>query len=693
MKQVTYRVRGLDCPNCAAKLERSLASLDGVGEVQLNYALETLHILCADGDPDALLPRLQACADHMEEGIVIQPEEQTDKQEENEEESPRKTLILLGAAAAAFLLSFALPQAYRPYCYLLCLLLSGGEVMLSSLRMLWRFVVSIFHPPLVNPLDESLLMTVAVIGACMLGEFAEGAMVMFLFSVGEQLQEAAVRRSRASIEKLMEVKPDHANLLTADGVRAVDPAEVVVGQRIELRPGERVPLDGIIEEGSGSLDTRDMTGESLPKDVSAGDEVLSGFINLNARLIVRVTRSAQSSAVSRTLARIRDAAKGRAQTELFFTRFARIYTPIVVGAAFLLAVIPWLLGLDAGVWVYRALNFLVISCPCALVLSIPLSFFCGIGGASKRGVLCKGGAALERLSRVRTAAFDKTGTLTTGRLQVSAVHPENGLSEDELLHIAASAEGVSSHPLARAIAQAGKGEDVQDAMELAGKGVQCLYREKPLLVGNQRLLEEEGIEAPALTHTGVLVALDGQYIGCIELSDTLHPDARRTIRNLREKGIERFVMLSGDNQVIADRIGLELGGMEVRAQLLPDEKVDALKSLGEGVVYVGDGVNDAPCLLAADVSAAIGLSGSEAAIEAADLVLLGDGPAGLVSALTIAKATMRNVRQNAAFALGIKGLFLVLSVVGWMPMWLAVFADAGVAVLCVLNSLRLLWQR
>ncbi len=701
--ELRFRVKGLDCPNCAAKLERAIQAEPLVKEAALDFSQGTLSVRCEEEAGENMQAALQKVADRTEEGVRILPEKETETtnetggggkedDDEEEEENPLRERVLLIAAAALFVLGLFLPESWRPVCFVLSWLIAGAEVILSSIKTFWAFLKSIFRGPLVDPLDEDLLMTVATIGACLLGEYAEGAMVMLLFNLGEQLQDAAVRRSRASIGQLMQVRPDHANLLTDEGVKRVDPAAVPVGARIELLPGERVPLDGVVLEGTGDLDTRDMTGESLPKDVQPGDEVLSGCINGGSRLVLQVLRPAEGSAVNRVLARIRDAAKGRARTELFFTRFARIYTPVVVGAAALLALVPPLFGGDFGVWVYRALSFLVVSCPCALVLSIPLSFFCGIGGASRRGVLFKGGAALEGLTEVRTVAFDKTGTLTKGELSIHEVRPAEGFTEQQLLRLAASAERFSSHPIARVLSAAAEPmpeESVREVKELSGLGVACLCEGKQLLVGNRRLLEEEGVGSYELAGTGVLIAWDGKYAGQVLLRDTLHEDAKRTVDGLRGRGIADVAMLSGDNRAIAEQIAGELD-IQPHAELLPDQKAEILKTLPGKTAFVGDGVNDAPCLLAADVGVAIGLSGADAAIEAADVVLLGGSPAGLLQALDIARATMRNVKMNAGFALGVKGLFLVLSAFGLCPMWLAVFADAGLAVLCVLNSLRLL---
>ncbi|MDR2514581.1 MAG: cadmium-translocating P-type ATPase [Christensenellaceae bacterium] len=693
MSELRYRIEGLDCPHCAARLEGKLKRIEGVGGASVDLS-QGLILLSAKEGLDDLTEAIQRAADEIEKGLfvrAIEGEDGTGGEEEGEEESPLKDRLVLGAAALAFALGLCLPQAARPFCFVIAWLLAGLEVLEASFRLLKGFALSLFRRPVVSPLDENLLMAVATVGALALGDFAEGALVMLLFNLGEQLQAAALRRSRASIGALLAVRPDHANLVLGEEVRRVLPSAVRAGDVIELRPGERVPLDGVVLAGRGSVDTRDMTGESLPREAYEGVELLAGFINQSGLLRLRVSRVAEESALSRSLNRIRDAVKGRARAERFFTRFAKVYTPIVVLLAALLTLVPPLFLGDFSQWLYRALSFLVISCPCALVLSIPLSFFCGIGAASRRGLLCKGGAVLEQLAKVDSVAFDKTGTLTLGQLRVGKISPQGDLGEEELLALAASAERASDHPIAKIIAAAAPGApSAARVEELAGRGLRAELDGETLLVGNARLLGENGVAAPELEGSGVLVAKNGRYLGSIELEDSLHPDAKGTIEALRERGVRNIALLSGDTKAVARGVAGALG-IQVRGELLPDEKVEALEALpGRVKAYVGDGVNDAPCLLAADVGVAIGLSGADSAIEAADLVLLQGSPKGLVRAKDIARATMANVKQNAAFALGVKALFLALAALGLAGMWLAVFADVGVTLLCVLNALRLL---
>ncbi|MDR3084840.1 MAG: cadmium-translocating P-type ATPase [Christensenellaceae bacterium] len=690
MSELRYRIEGLDCPNCAARLEAKLKRIDGVDDASVDLS-QGLILLSAKKSLEGLSESIQKAADETERGLSVRAVEEDDEDEAEEEESPWKDRLLLGGAALAFALGLLLPQAAKPFCFVAAWLLAGLEVLETTFRLLKGFFVSLVRRPLVSPLDENLLMAVATIGALALGDFAEGAIVMLLFNLGEQLQAAALRRSRASIGALLAVRPDHANLVVGEELRRVEPAAVRVGDVIELRPGERVPLDGVVLSGSGSVDTRDMTGESLPREAFEGVELLAGFINQSGLLRLRVSRAAADSALSRSLVRIRDAVKGRAQAERFFRRFAKVYTPVVVLLAALLALLPPLFVGDFSTWLYRALSFLVISCPCALVLSIPLSFFCGIGAASRRGLLCKGGAVLEQLAKVDSVAFDKTGTLTLGKLRVGKLNPEGSLGEEELLRLAASAERSSDHPIAKIIASAApNAPKASHVEEFAGRGLRAQLDGGTLLVGNARLLRENGIDAPALEGSGVLVAQNGRYLGSIQLEDSLHPDAFGTIEALRQRGVQSIALLSGDVKAVAQGVAGTLG-IAVRGELLPDEKVEALQALpGRVKAYVGDGVNDAPCLLAADVGVAIGLSGADSAIEAADLVLLQGSPKGLVRAIDIARATMANVKQNAAFALGVKALFLALAALGLAGMWLAVFADVGVTLLCVLNALRLL---
>ena len=548
-------------------------------------------------------------------------------------------------------------------------------------------------------LDEDFLMSVATIGAFIVGDYAEGVAVMLFFQVGELFESYAVGKSRRSIARLMDIRPDSANVERSGGIEEADPEEVDVGEVIVIKPGERVPLDGILIEGRTSLNTVALTGEAAPRDVQPGDEVISGCVNLSGLIRVRVTKAYQDSTVARILDMVENASSKKARTENFITRFARIYTPAVVGAAALLAIVPPLFDGQWGEWVYRALTFLVVSCPCALVISVPLSFFGGIGGASRSGILIKGSNYLEALAHCDTMVFDKTGTLTEGSFRVTEVLP-CGAATEELLRCAAAAEAYSDHPIALSL-RAACGEHIDpkavtQVTELAGEGVQACFEGHRLHVGNLRLMQRLGIDAqePDAAGTAVHAARDGQYLGCILIADVVKVGAKQALETLKHAGVARTVMLTGDRKASAQRVAEELGIDDVRAELLPGDKVAAVEALltqqtaGRKLAFVGDGINDAPVLTRADVGIAMGALGADAAIEAADIVLMDDDPRKIALAMRIACKTLRIVKQNIAFALGVKGIVLLLGALGHANMWLAVFADVGVAVLAILNAMR-----
>ena len=564
--------------------------------------------------------------------------------------------------------------------------------------ILWKAVRNIAHGQV---FDENFLMCIATIGALVLGEYAEAVGVMLFYQVGELFQSYAVGRSRRSIAQLMDIRPDSANVERDGQIVQVDPDEVAVGEVIVVRPGEKVPLDGVVLEGSSALDTAALTGESAPRDVAPGGELLSGCVNLTGLLKVRVTKEFGQSTVAKILDLVENASSKKAKAENFITKFARYYTPAVVIGAVLLAVIPSLVTGQWGVWVHRALIFLVISCPCALVISIPLSFFGGIGGASARGILVKGGNYLELLAQTETVVFDKTGTLTRGVFELSALHPAPGVSQEELLEAAALAECHSSHPIAQSLRRAW-GRDIdpgrtESVREVPGHGVSAQVDGTQVLAGNDKLMAREGIPCPPCSDTGTLVyvAREGKYLGCAVISDQVKQTAPAAIAALKARGI-RTVMLTGDSHAVGQAVAGQLGLDEVHAQLLPADKVDRLEDLlahksPKGVLaYVGDGVNDAPVLSRADVGIAMGGIGSDAAIEAADVVLMDDDPAKLIQAMDIARKCLRIVRENIVFALAVKGLFLILGALGVASMWEAVFADVGVAVIAILNASRML---
>ena len=563
-----------------------------------------------------------------------------------------------------------------------------------------------------QPFDECFLMAVATVGAFALGDYVEGCAVILFYQIGELFQSVAVGKSRQSISSLMDIRPDYANVEDEDGkLEQVDPDDVEVGTVIVVQPGERVPIDGIIVEGISALNTAALTGESLPRDVRSGDEVISGCVNMTGLLKVRTTKEFGESTVSKILDLVENSSMKKARTENFITRFARVYTPAVCYGALALAFVPpivlLLMGQPArfGDWVYRALTFLVISCPCALVISIPLSFFGGIGGASACGILVKGSTYLEELARTGIVVFDKTGTLTQGTFKVVGIHPENGVTGDALVEAAALAESWSKHPISLSIKNAyGKDIDpsrVTDVQELGGHGVTAKVDGKTVAAGNARLMAKLGLTVPEITEPGTIVhvAMEGRYAGYLLIADVVKPHSAAAIKGLKQAGVRKTVMLTGDAEPVAKAVSAELGLDEYHAGLLPGDKVDQIETLlaakqpKENLAFVGDGINDAPVLSRADVGIAMGALGSDAAIEAADVVLMDDDPAKIALAMRIARRTLRIVYQNIVFALAIKFACLVLGALGLASMWTAIFADVGVMVLAVLNATRALYTK
>ena len=601
--------------------------------------------------------------------------------------------LFLALELAEHLAPDALPGLAWPVLYLIPYGIIGWDV-------LWRAIRNIKNGQV---FDENFLMSVATVGAFGCGEYPEAVAVMLFYQVGELFQSVAVDRSRKSISALMDIRPDYANIERSGELVQVDPEEVSVGDVIVVKAGERVPLDGTVLEGTSSLDTAALTGESLPRDVQAGDEVISGCVNLTGVLHVKVNKPFGESTVAKILDLVENSSSKKAKAENFITKFARYYTPAVVFAALALAALPPLLGMGPWLmWVQRALNFLVVSCPCALVISIPLSVFGGIGGASKQGILVKGGNYLEALAQAGIVVFDKTGTLTKGTFEVTAVHPQQ-VGEGELLELAALAERFSDHPISRSIQAACQSAPdpnrVTDAKEIAGHGVRAVVDGKTVLAGNQKLMDQFHIPfEDACHHVGTIihVAVDGVYMGHIVISDQVKEGAKETLRDLKAAGVRKTVMLTGDSQAVGQAVARQLGLDEVHAELLPGDKVDQVERLlqskgpKEQLVFVGDGINDAPVLSRADIGVAMGAMGSDAAIEAADIVLMDDDLKKLPVAVRIARKTLRIVRENIVFALAVKFLVLILSAVGVANMWWAVFADVGVSVIAILNSMRML---
>lgn len=607
----------------------------------------------------------------------------------------KKETLRIGTALVIFAFGFLFKSVE-----LVSLALFTVAYALAGYDVLYRAVRNILRGQI---FDENFLMAIATVGAFAIGDFAEGAAVMLFYQVGELFQSYAVNQSRKSITELMNIRPDFANVLREGEYVTVDPEEVLVGETILVKPGEKVPLDGTIIEGSTTLDTAALTGEALPREVKAGEEVISGCINLNGIILVQVNKEFEESTVAKILDLVENASSKKAKAENFITKFAKYYTPIVVIVAAILAIIPPILIPDASFkdWLYRALIFLVVSCPCALVISIPLGFFGGIGGASKQGILIKGSNYLEALANTRTVVFDKTGTLTKGNFAVTSINTSSG-SEDDLLELAAKAEYYSNHPISNSIKKAyGKEiteDDIKDVNELPGYGVKAIVNEKTVLAGNERLMKENKIDYVPCNEVGtiVYVAAEGAFLGSIVIADEIKSDAKVAILDLKKAGIRRTVMLTGDAKQVGEKVASELKIDDVYTNLLPGDKVEKLEKLlsaknpKETLAYVGDGINDAPVLARADIGIAMGGLGSDAAIEAADIVIMEDEPSKIATAIGISRKTLRIVKQNIVFALGVKILVLILAAFGMSNMWEAVFADVGVSVIAILNAIRVL---
>ncbi|KUP24453.1 cadmium transporter [Paenibacillus sp. DMB5] len=755
-----WMLDGLDCANCAMKIENKVSKIEGVSSCSVNFAMKTMTVESTADLADSISEQARQTVTSLEphvkvrelkaggvrrktqpgaESRAVQEHEDVDSGSNGHEHSHghghahgdaaahrhahsddtrghghahedtahghshdhgagdtrRIVLRLAGGgilAAAAMLLPLGgLPELLL---FLAAYLIVGGEVVLSAARNIIRGRV----------FDENFLMALATIGAFAIGEYPEGVAVMLFYQVGELFQGMAVNRSRRSITALMDIRPEFAYLKDGSGLRRVPPEEVEIGDIIVVKPGEKVPLDGTILEGSAMMDTSALTGESVPRSAEPGNQVLSGFINRNGVITVEVTQTFGESAVSKILELVQNASSNKAKTENFITKFARAYTPLVVITALLLAVVPPLVisGATFSDWIYRALVFLVISCPCALVVSIPLGFFGGIGAASRSGILVKGSNYLEALNDAKLVVFDKTGTLTKGQFTVTGIYPAEGFTDEELLRTAAYAESHSSHPIAESVRAAyGQAIDMdiaEDYDEISGHGISVTVEGKAVLAGNARLMEREGITASVPVQNGTVVhlAVDQRYAGHLIIADEVKEDSLQAVKALKALGIRKTVMLTGDTKAVAEAVGTQLGIDEIHAGLLPQHKVEAIERLEqekvkrENIIFVGDGINDTPVLARADVGIAMGGLGSDAAIEAADIVIMTDEPSKIAAAIGIAKRTRRIVWQNIIFALAVKGLFLLLGAFGIATMWEAVFSDVGVTVLAVLNSVRAL---
>ncbi|MCL2539789.1 MAG: cadmium-translocating P-type ATPase, partial [Oscillospiraceae bacterium] len=687
----------LSCANCAAKIEESVKALDGVSYASLAFITASLRVEAAGLNSEDLLGEIAAIVLKYEPDASVL--ERANFESAFKEDKEKNRIIWLVAGAAALAVGVLLEHLSGVDGYLRLAVFVFGYLLLGF-KVLLRAAKNMTKG---NVFDENFLMAIATAGAFAIGEYAEAVGVMLFYQVGEFFQDMAVSSSKRNIARLMDIRPDYANLRTDGAIESVAPETVHIGAEIIVKPGERIPIDGVVIEGESFLDMSALTGESVPQRASVSDTVLSGSVNQSGLLAIRTTKTFGQSTASKIIDLVENAADKKAATENFITKFARYYTPVVVAFACLIAVVPPLLfgGLWTE-WLNRGLVFLVISCPCALVISIPLSYFGGIGRASKKGILVKGGNYLEALSDIDIAVFDKTGTLTEGVFKVTDILPSDGFGAEELLRAAASAEAFSNHPIALSILRAHGGRIEKNSLsqytELAGHGVSVNADGRTILAGNKQLMDKEAVVFKETEGEGtkVYVASDGLYMGCIVISDRIKNDSRAAIAGLKALGTRKTVMLTGDNSQTANAVGCELKIDEVHSGLLPQQKVEMVQTLGRQkqgngkLVFVGDGINDAPVLALADVGVAMGGLGSDAAIEAADVVLMTDEPSKLVEAVGVARFTKRIVWQNIIFAIGVKSLFLLLGAFGAASMWEAVFADVGVAVLVVVNSMRLL---
>ncbi len=697
-----WALEGLGCGNCAEKMEYRISKLPGVERARVDFIAGKLTLeVDKKQEITEILQKAAGIIDHIEPGVQVKnyPDKGSKPKSfavgaEDSESNKNRIRLLIGGGIFALAMLLNLSENLSLSLFLFSYVIVGGGILLRAGKNILRGQV----------FDENFLMGIATLGAVAIGEYPEAVAVMLFYRVGEYFQDLAVNRSRKSIGELMDIRPDFAHLKTGGGLRKVDPEAVRIGDVIVVKPGERVPLDGKVLEGTSAVDTSALTGESLPRDVEIGSRVLSGFINNSGVLTMEVLKEFEDSTVAKILDLVENASSRKAPTENFITKFARYYTPVVVITALLLAAIPPMVipGALFSEWIYRGLVFLVISCPCALVISIPLGFFGGIGGASKRGILIKGSNYLEALNNVETVIFDKTGTLTEGKFKVRKLVPAEGFTKEELLEYGAYAEGFSNHPIGRSILEAYNQPvdtaELRNYQEIPGLGIKVDYNNKNILAGNSKLMDRENIHYISAKTLGsiVYIAVNRQYIGYIEIADEIKKDSKNAVRSLKALGVKNTIMLTGDRKNVGEEIGRKLGLDTVYAELLPDQKVQKLEEIeGERttkgkVLFVGDGINDAPVLARADVGVAMGGLGSDAAIEAADVVIMNDEPSKIATAIGIGRRTRRIVWQNIIVALGVKLIFLILGAMGIATLWEAVFADVGVALLAILNAMRVM---
>ena len=689
-----YVMKNIDCANCSAKIEKKIQELPEVDDCILTFATRQLRVYSSEGTK--LLPKMQEIADQIEPGTVIEIREEGKPSSDTHDDKHDHDIPELLAGAALFIIGELLSHSMPPVsigCFVIAYLILGREVLLTALKNMKSGHV----------MDENFLMSVATIGAFAIGEFGEAVGVMLFYRVGEAFEHRAVEKSRSQIMEAVDLRPETVLLDENGTVREIPAGSAAVGNIVQIRPGDRIPLDGVVVKGESRIDTSPITGEPVPVSVTVGSTLTSGCVNTSGLLKMRVEKELSESMVTRILDSVENAAASKPQAERFITKFARVYTPFVVALAAATAIIPSLITGNWSHWIYTALTFLVISCPCALVLSVPLAFFSGIGAGSRKGILFKGGIALETLKNVKTVVMDKTGTITKGNFIVQDIVPSANYTAVEVLQAAAACETASTHPIGTSILLAAKEQDLSlenpaQLEEISGKGIHARLSCGDVLCGNRKLLTEFNVDCGTYDENGavttVYVAINGTFAGTIQISDTIKPEAKDAIRTLKSMGI-RSAMLTGDGEAAAEAVADAVGIDHVYAKLLPAEKLEILQKLraeSGSAMFVGDGINDAPVLAGADVGAAMG-SGADAAIEAADVVFMTSSMDAIPTAIRIAKSTGAISNQNVVFALAVKALVMVLGLMGIASMWLAVFADTGVAILCVLNSIRILYKK
>ena len=693
-----FTLQNLNCANCASVIEEKLIQLESVSAATFTIGTKQLRITSTLEDMDALQEQIQAVCDATEDGVVVVPFVRAAKKAKQDDHDHEHNASLSAIIVGAIVMAVAELTNWVPEQYMTPLLIVTFVVL--GWRIVWAAVKNGMKGKF---FDENFLMSIATIGALIIGEYAEAVGVMLFFQVGIYFEERATERSRNAVMDAVDLRPEEVRLIACDGsVQVVNPEDVQVGSHIEIRPGDRIPLDGRVVEGTTRIDTAAVTGEPVPVSATVGTEVMSGCINVDGRIVLEVTHELKDSMVMRILDAVENAAASKPKIDRFITRFSRVYTPIVVALAIIVAVVPPLFTGEWQYWIYTALTFLVVSCPCALVLSVPLAFFSGIGAGSRQGILFKGGKAIEAMSRVKAIAFDKTGTITTGTFNVQTVEVASGYTENEVLQYAAALEAVSTHPIAMSIVEEVQRRGVEftaakDVKEISGHGMVGTVEGHTVLVGNGRLLAKENIATPLIDYvygSEVFVAVDGQYVGRIIIADALKADSKEAIRRMNGKGYQT-VMLTGDVAASAKYIAQQVGIQGVRAELLPQDKLEVVQSLRNdhgSVMFVGDGINDAPVLTGADVGGAMG-SGADSAIEAADVVYMNSNLDSVWRSLSIADRTLSIAWQNIFFAIAVKIIVMVAGVFGFANMWVAIFADTGVSILCILNSIRIFYSK